>query len=140
MRHLARRSIALGCLAACCAAGCAALHTRHAEPANWRLVSFSPHEAAATELQRAKALEAAGDDGCVDACYLACSLLWPEVSHSPQAVECYNAAVERLLRTGLRFGRLDPASSLVIRDGGQTVRIPVVHLGFPWQPADFQRL
>ena len=147
MRHLARRSILLGCVAAGCAMfGCASLHVKQQATPNWRLLSYSPQAAAEEEFERAAALEAAGDEASVDAYFAACSLWWQALSFPPHesppaaAWDGYNDAVLGLLRTGQRFSRLDPARGLRIYGGERTFDVPAVHHGFPWQASDFQRL
>jgi len=149
MWHPAEHPILLGCLAfLSCLPGCASLGHRPPPPATNapRLLSFSPQAAAEQELKRAAALEASDDDACVDAYFLACSLTWQSLTalpnESPRSTtwQCYNDSVTGLVRAGQRFGRLDPARGLQIRDGSQTSVVPIVHHGFPWATSDFQRL
>jgi pimeloyl-ACP methyl ester carboxylesterase len=108
--------------------------------------SYSAEVLAHNELSRAAALEAVGDEECVDASFLACFHAWQGLTKESNACQstgcwqCYNDAVENLIRTALRFERLDPARGLMIDDGSQFVTVPVTHAGFPWCPADFQIL
>jgi pimeloyl-ACP methyl ester carboxylesterase len=139
MRPLAEFVVYLLCVPlACGLAGCSSIHSRP------RLLALRELElqpaTAEDELARATALEAAGDDRCVEAYYLACQLAWQNLVDDPRECSPYNAAVHHLLSTGLRFGRLDLARGLKIHDGGQTTVVPVVQHGFAWQPGDFQRL
>src|SRR5262245_21613994 len=118
MWHPAEHPILLGCLALLsCLPGCASLDHRSPPPAAHapRLLSFSPQAAAEQELKRAAALEASDDDACVDAYFFACSLSWQSLSaQAPEGPggntwQCYHDSVTGLVRTGQRFGRLDPA-------------------------------
>lgn len=96
-------------------------------------------------IKRGAALEAAGNEGCVDAYFAACRLAWDGLSHdahadSNAATKCYNAALAKLIVAASKFGRLDPTRGLVVCDGHQTLALPIVHRGFPWKVSDFQRL
>jgi hypothetical protein len=51
-----------------------------------------------------------------------------------------DSATIRILSCGQSYGRLDPSSQLLIHGSGSTLRIPVTHQGFAWQPTDFHRL
>src|SRR5262245_32440519 len=85
MRHLARRSILLACLTACCAvSGCASLHWRQSAAPSWRLLSYSPRAAAEEQFERACEREARGDESCVDAYFAAGSLWWQALRFQPQ--------------------------------------------------------
>lgn len=132
---------------ACGQVGCGMLHPR-SQPVlspTLDLLGDSSLPAAEYELVRAKSLEAAGDELCVESYFAACSLAWqsldegPPGSRSPSR-QCYNEAVADLLAAAQRFGRLDPARGLVIRDGERPIALPIVHHGFCWATTDFQKL
>lgn len=50
------------------------------------------------------------------------------------------SAIVRILSEGQCYGRLDPASHLLINGPVRTYRIPIIHRGFAWKPNDFNRL
>src|SRR5262245_15440284 len=83
MRLFAEQLIVLILLAIAAAQpGCIA-HHRHGRgrfSSATRLLHYSPQAAAKEELARAAALESAGDAGCVDAYFRACSHLWEATS------------------------------------------------------------
>ena len=54
--------------------------------------------------------------------------------------QIYEHALEKLIVTGDRFGRLDPRSQLVINRGNRAISVPVVHRGFVHSPRDFDRV
>jgi pimeloyl-ACP methyl ester carboxylesterase len=147
MWHLAERSVVLGFLALlCCLPGCVSLGQRSQQFASPHLVSYSPGAAAEAEIERAAALEAAGDEGCVDSYFRACSFAWQSLSaelpEAPRAstCRCYSDSVTGLLRTAQRFGRLDLAQGLRIRDGQRVFDVPIVLHAFPWDGRDFHCL
>lgn len=91
-------------------------------------------------LARAEALAATGDEACVDEYFRACLLAWPSAADAGPGCRAYSAAVAGLVCSAQRFGRLDAARGLVIRQGDALIDVPVTHHGFPWQASDFQRL
>jgi hypothetical protein len=56
------------------------------------------------------------------------------------ARDVYNEGLRDCLRAAQRFGRVDPASHLVINTPAGAQTVPIVHRGFVWSPADFVRL
>jgi pimeloyl-ACP methyl ester carboxylesterase len=145
MRHLAERNLplALVALALLVLASVGCSHGPRARFALWPSShhdEYSSRAAAERELSQAAALEATGNAACVDGYFRACSLAWPAIHEHRNAAECYNVAVAELVRSAQRFGRLNPASGLIIHEGDESVTVPVVHRGFAWQPSDFQRL
>jgi pimeloyl-ACP methyl ester carboxylesterase len=99
----------------------------------------SPNLAQAT-LARAQALESAGSEACVEAYFEACSLAWNVANHQCSHGKEYSVALAGLLTSAQRFGRLDAARGLFVRQGDELILVPAAHHGFSWQPADFQRL
>lgn len=59
---------------------------------------------------------------------------------SNRAAQIHKSAMIRILSLGQTYGRLDPSSHLQINGMHQSVRIPIIHHGFPWKRTDFQRL
>ena len=51
-----------------------------------------------------------------------------------------HSAETRILTAGQSYGRFIPSSHLLVNGCHETFRIPVIHQGFAWQPADFNRL
>jgi pimeloyl-ACP methyl ester carboxylesterase len=98
-------------------------------------------------LSHAEELEAAESEVCVDWYFSATRSAWlaGQVSSGSDRVsnrssDLYRAGLAALLRSGQRFGRLDPRVGLCVRQGSRTMTIPVLTRGFAWQPSDFQRL
>lgn len=98
-------------------------------------------------LEQAVALEADGNDACVEAYFRACAAAWQGMAVSQTCGEsaiintdCYNDALAGLLRTAKRFRRLDARTGLVLRDGDRSIQVPCTHQGFAWQAGDFQCL
>lgn len=140
MRLLAQ-ALTIGALSALasCQAGCCSL--RHSptlcsltEPL---ATEVSAASAAQAQLANAAALENAGNEGCVDRYFAACSWAWLDVD---EGASCYNKALIGLIRSAQRFGRLDPARGLVVHVGGQPMVIPIAHHGAPWSACDYERL
>ncbi|MGI9518604.1 MAG: esterase/lipase family protein [Pirellulaceae bacterium] len=85
---------------------------------------------------------------CVDFYFQAATLALPEVERqlcesgqaSGRAAELYRSALTRLIETGQRFGRLDPACGLKIRTPEGSSLIPAIHNGFVWSADDFDQL
>jgi hypothetical protein len=83
-------------------------------------------------------------------CLESCVDLFFEVAiatsrHQGSACSCRNcrlhkSALNKLVVTGQRYGRLDPSTCLVIRRRGHEETIPITHRGFVWQPSDFHSL
>jgi pimeloyl-ACP methyl ester carboxylesterase len=111
---------------------------------NW--IACADWAAAEAQLGNADELEAADNEGCVAAYFSASWLAWQAIIHEPaeaHAATCrgvYNTSVAKLLASAQRFGRLDAARGLVIDGGNRTQTVPVIHYGFAWLAADFQRL
>jgi len=57
-----------------------------------------------------------------------------------RALALYNDCVDGCLRTGSRFGRLDPRTSLLVDTPAGTIEVPVVHRNFVWPSGDFAKL
>jgi len=103
-------------------------------------------ELARRDLQQADALARQGQEEAVDAYYAAAlqaanglddvALAGPE---SP-VLEVYQRALNGLIVTGQRHGRLDPRRQLTVRRGGATLIVPINYYGFAWQPRDFMQL
>jgi pimeloyl-ACP methyl ester carboxylesterase len=96
---------------------------------------------------RAKTLEAADSDASVDWYFAATRSAWlaGQFGEGSQRLEnqagaAYCDGLTSLLRTGQRFGRLDPASGLRVQQASNVTTIPVVHRGFAWRDSDFQQL
>jgi hypothetical protein len=149
MPHLAERLIS-GALVALVlgGAGCSALHSGPSLCSLTRTLApeVTANAVAQRYLAEADALQEAGDAGCVDRYFAACSWAWQTLREDASGTshvissDCYNAALEKLLCSAQWFKRLDPARGLVIHLGAQSVVIPVVHHATPWAAADFQRL
>jgi pimeloyl-ACP methyl ester carboxylesterase len=133
---------------ACSQIGCRSVSTcsLHATPPAPALVYDFSLAAAQDELAHAAALEAAGHEQCIDAYFRAANLAWRSIGEEmpgpPSARErrCYGESVAGLLFAAQRFGRLDPARGLTIREGDRSTVVPALHHGFAWTAADFQRL
>ena len=52
----------------------------------------------------------------------------------------HKSALNKLVVTGQRYGRLDPRFGLLVYRCGQPSLIPIAHRGFVWQPSDFHTL
>ena len=96
---------------------------------------------------RATAQEAAENDDCVDSyfastryAWLAAQLADDEDRATGKANNAYRAGLTNLLRTAQHFGRLHPTGGLCIHHGTNVTPVPVRHIGFAWQPSDFQHL
>jgi pimeloyl-ACP methyl ester carboxylesterase len=144
MQGVPARAILLSLIApllACGTVGCSAIGVgpRTANSSAPTLVDDSLG-AAETQLARGVALESSGDEGCVEAYFLACSLAWHSLHEEPTAGRCYTEAVARLLGAAQAMGRLDPARGLIVREDGRSIVVPAHHHGFAWQASDFQRL
>jgi pimeloyl-ACP methyl ester carboxylesterase len=136
-------NLALGLLSGCCTV----LTSSRLHTCVLSLDDESPFVSQATALEQAVALEADGNEACVDAYFRACAAAWHTMAASPTCDEsaiintdCYNDALTSLLRTAKRFRRLDTRSGLVIRSGELSIRVPCTHQGFAWQAGDFQCL
>jgi pimeloyl-ACP methyl ester carboxylesterase len=99
----------------------------------------------------ANAADRAGDERCVDLYAWAALQTWPHLvcyppgdaslAASDTASQLYHDCLRKLIRSGLRYQRLDPQRGLVIQaPDGRTGQIRIVHNGFPWQPEDFNEL
>ncbi|TWU45885.1 hypothetical protein Q31b_10610 [Novipirellula aureliae] len=108
----------------------------------------------------AESLHADGDDRAID--YWARSIAWMDDAlryhgggrcHSIGGTHCGSdddpmvrasqirqSAMTRILTCGQAYGRLDPASHLLINGWSQTFRIPITHQGFAWDRNDFDRV
>ncbi len=53
--------------------------------------------------------------------------------------ETYHQALQGLIVSGQRHGRLDPRRSLVVQSAGGKV-VPIAYHGFAWRPCDFNEL
>ncbi len=83
-------------------------------------------------------------------CLESCVDLFFEVAiatsrHQGPVCSCRNcrlhkSALNKLVVTGQRYGRLDPRGCLVVRRCGHEETIPITHHGFVWQPSDFHSL
>jgi hypothetical protein len=91
-----------------------------------------------------------GQDSCVDS-YHECAV------YSFQAIEqglnrlpgdaslervwsLYHMSLAKAIQLGQLFGRLDARRGLMVNTPGGAVLIPPTYHGFPWRPADFQRV
>lgn len=61
-------------------------------------------------------------------------------SRSCRASRVRQSAWIRILSCGKAYGRLDPASHLLVNGSSGAYRIPVAHQGFAWKANDFDRL
>ena len=96
----------------------------------------------------AQRLHAKGDQRAID--YWARTIAWIDDAHrrggaSSHPQSCRVSQVRRsawiqILSHGQAYGRLDPASHLLVNGSVGTNLIPVVHQRFAWQPDDFDRL
>src|SRR3569833_1361739 len=99
--------------------------------------------------QRAAALEAAHDPGCVDLYFAAAWRNWqclatlgdlPANSDLLEQSPAYNACLAKLLVTAQKFHRLAPNAGLCVFHEGRQLTIPVELYGFAWTPEDFNQL
>ncbi len=104
-------------------------------------------------LQRAQELirmaeEMKGDPGSVDLYYQATTLAWQAVARASHQGETatadaqnyYNQALEKLIVSGQRYGRLDPRRGLQIHSLDGLTIVPVEHRGFIRPAIDFDCL
>ena len=133
----ARRGVGAGChsLRPC------SLHL----PASSSPLEASPLLAARAATQRGNALQASGQDACVEAYFSACAFSWRAIADDTSdslmsATSAYNKALEQLVASAQQFGRLNPSHGLTLYADGQTTTVPIVHQGFAWRPADFECL
>lgn len=54
--------------------------------------------------------------------------------------QVYHSSLARLIETGQRYGRLDPAGRLLVNTASGPEVIPVAYPGFVWRPEDFGQL
>jgi hypothetical protein len=139
MRHLAHPLIALILLSVAVATvGCSSIRPcRLQDPTGIFAHSHSP---CATTLSQAAALDADGDERCVDAYFQVCDQAWQEIGIPGPDAQCdYNTALQHLMQSACKYRRLDPMRGLKIVDGPQTIIVPIDHEGFVWDDADFQQ-
>lgn len=90
--------------------------------------------------------EANGDCTCVDHYYQAAVLAWDgavgndSTADSRRSRQIYHSALTRLIESGQVHQRLFPSTSLTIGSGPDQFQIPILQRGFPWRPAEIDRL
>jgi hypothetical protein len=85
---------------------------------------------------------------CVDLYFEAVAFSWnfiqspgsPDQPEYPEAWQIYHQALQRLLETSQKYGRLDLQDGLRVNTAVGPVKIPVNRHGFLWQAGDFNRL
>ena len=93
---------------------------------------------------RARTLEADENSGSVDAYFQVAALT--SVSgisgdaRDRRTIELHRSSLAKLVVTGQRFGRLNPASGLTLEGCSGSRFIPLEKTGFVWQASDFQDL
>jgi hypothetical protein len=98
------------------------------------------HSPCAATLSQAAALDADGDERCVDAYYQVCAETWQEIGIPGSDTQCnYNTALKHLMQAACKYRRLDPMRGLKIIDGASTIIVPIDYEGFVWDDADFQQ-
>ncbi|MGI9441150.1 MAG: esterase/lipase family protein [Rubripirellula sp.] len=93
---------------------------------------------------RARALEAEGNSGSVDAYFqvaaLTCVSGISGDARDRRTIELHRSSLAKLVVVGQRFGRLNPASGMTLETCHGSKFIPLEKTGFVWQAADFQNL
>jgi pimeloyl-ACP methyl ester carboxylesterase len=88
-------------------------------------------------------------ENCVDLYYRAATGSWEQLESLSAAAadpryraawRTYHESLARLLASGLRFGRLDPRSSLRVCDEDGCRAVPIVYCGIPWRSGGFCQL
>jgi len=92
----------------------------------------------------ARALESEGNSGSVDAYYqvaaLTCVSGISGDTRDRRTIELHRSSLAKLIVTGQRFGRLNPASGITLETCHGSRFIPLEKKGFVWQASDFQNL
>ncbi len=93
---------------------------------------------------RARALEAEGNSGSVDAYFqvaaLTCVSGISGDARDRRTIDLHRSSLAKLVVVGQRFGRLNPASGMTLESCHGSKFIPLEKTGFVWQAADFQNL
>jgi hypothetical protein len=114
-----------------------------------RPVSLLPRARGA--LDEGHRLEHQGSDESVDRYYEAAVVSFAAVRatsalvgfdhpDSAEARELYNESLRDCLRAAQHFGRLDPASHLLVNTPAGSQSVPISHRGFVWAASDFNRV
>jgi len=114
-----------------------------------RSESLLPH--ARSALRAGKRLELHDSDECVDRFYEAsvyafaavgatAATVGPDHPDSREARELYNTSLRECLRAAGCYGRVDPASHLMVNAPSGALTVPIAHRGFVWRGSEFTRI
>ena len=98
--------------------------------------------------QRATLRERHCDASCVDYFFQAAANSWQDIEQQllqtgyaeGRAAKLYRSSLIKLIESGQRFRRLDPSQGIQVFTESGPLLVPTTYCGFPWQPADFDRL
>ena len=119
-----------------------------AQPAPACSTSGSALANAELAYQRATLRERHCDASCVDHFFQAAVNSWRDVEQQlvqtgyakGRAADLYRSSLIKLIEAGQRFRRLNPSQGLQVFTESGPLMVPTTYCGFPWQPADFDRL
>ncbi len=103
-------------------------------------IALAQSSTSAAEASFSAAVEAdeSGNPVCIDHYFAAAAAAWPThaalASANTRDVQLYRTAVQQLMASASRYGRLNPTQGILLTSGQI---VPISYRGFVWQPTDF---